>query len=232
VPTTQAPVPKKPDIGKWNVTDDSDNKTHILVEMAVQLNIKYDTLNNVTRHVIFNIPKNASAAGLFGNDTQSLNITWLKNDNVTRNQFIISFEKNSTANRYRIRNITVIVTPTKDEFPGIKDNATIIELYINKTEFSTPLHKSYHCAKEQTFDLMNSGNNETSGTVTLSNVHLEAFCENRDRSFDAAEDCEKSTSSDIVPIAVGCALVGLVAIVLIAYLVGRRRSQTRGYLSM
>ena len=70
--------------------------------------------------MIFNIPKNASAAGLFGNDTQSLNITWLKNDNVTRNQFIISFEKNSTANRYRIRNITVIVTPTKDEFPGIK----------------------------------------------------------------------------------------------------------------
>jgi len=47
-----------------------------------------------------------------------------------------------------------------------------------------------------------------------------------------AEDCEKSSSSDIVPIAVGCALVGLVAIVLIAYLVGRRRSQTRGYLSM
>jgi len=47
-----------------------------------------------------------------------------------------------------------------------------------------------------------------------------------------AEDCEKSISSDIVPIAVGCALVGLVAIVLIAYLVGRRRSQTRGYLSM
>lgn len=37
---------------------------------------------------------------------------------------------------------------------------------------------------------------------------------------------------DVVPIAVGCALVGLVAIVLIAYLVGRRRSQARGYLSM
>jgi hypothetical protein len=32
----------KPDVGKWNVTDYSFNKTYILAEMAVQLNITYD----------------------------------------------------------------------------------------------------------------------------------------------------------------------------------------------
>lgn len=47
----------------------------------------------------------------------------------------------------------------------------------------------------------------------------------------AAEDCEFDTP-DIVPIAVGIALAALVVVVLVAYLVGRRRSQTRGYLSM
>jgi len=229
VPTTPAPAPK-PDTGRWNVTENSGNKTYILAEMAVQLNITYDTVEKGTQPAIVNIPQNANASGIFGNLTQSLNITWLNNDNVT-NQFIIRFEKNDTTNRYMITNITMSVTPTEDEFPGFKDNATII-LYNNKTEFSTPLHKSYHCAKEQTFDLMKRGNNITSGAVTLSHVKLEAFREKRDYVFDTAEDCEKSSSSDVVPIAVGCALVGLVAIVLIAYLVGRRRSQTRGYLSM
>ena len=36
------------------------------------------------------------------------------------------------------------------------------------------------------------------------------------------------SDSDIVPIAVGCALAGLVLIVLIAYVIGRRKSH-RGY---
>ena len=73
-----------------------------------------------TGKAIFNIPQNVNATGIFENDTQILNITWLNNDNVTRNQFIILFEKNNTVNRYMIRNINVSVTPTKDEFPGIK----------------------------------------------------------------------------------------------------------------
>ena len=49
--------------------------------------------------------------------------------------------------------------------------------------------------------------------------------------FFSAEDCAFDTP-DVVPIAVGCALAALVVIVLIAYLVGRRRAQARGYLSM
>jgi len=65
------------------------------------------------------IPKNATATGNFGNDTQRLIITWLNEDNKT-NQFIITFVKNNTENRYMIRNITVSVTPTKKEFPDFK----------------------------------------------------------------------------------------------------------------
>jgi lysosomal-associated membrane protein 1/2 len=48
----------------------------------------------------------------------------------------------------------------------------------------------------------------------------------------AVTDCQAADSADIVPIAVGCALAGLVVIVLIAYLIGRRRSHAKGYLSM
>jgi len=38
--------------------------------------------------------------------------------------------------------------------------------------------------------------------------------------------------TDVVPIAVGASLAGLVVIVLIAYLLGRRRSRARGYQSV
>lgn len=228
LPTTQAPV-LKPDIGKWNATDHSVNKTFILAEMAIQLNITYDTASGKRKCVILNIPKTASAAGKFGNDTQRLDISWFIDKDNTSSHFIIFFEKNSTDNLYMIRNITVNVTLPEDKYPDIKRN---VLLYNNKTEFSTPLSKSYRCAKEQTFDLMEGGSNKTTGALYLSHVQLEAFHEKMDNVFDSAEDCERSTSPDIVPIAVGCALVGLVAIVLIAYLVGRRRSQARGYLSM
>jgi hypothetical protein len=67
-------------------------------------------------------------------------------------------------------------------------NDTVV-LYNNKTEFSTPLHKSYRCAKEQTFDLMKDGSNKTFGAVTLSHVQLEAFHEKMDVLFDAGLYC-------------------------------------------
>lgn len=47
----------------------------------------------------------------------------------------------------------------------------------------------------------------------------------------SAEDCAVETQ-DLVPIAVGCALIVLVVIVLVAYLIGRRRRQAGGYRSM
>ena len=55
-----------------------------------------------------------------------------------------------------------------------------------------------------------------------------AFC-----CFFAAEVCQTSSpsksTSNVVPIAVGCALAGLIIIVLIAYLIGRRKSKEPGY---
>lgn len=198
--------------------------------MAIQLNITYTRTDNKTDHAILDIPKNTSASGSCGNDSQVMNLTWYNKDNAS-NILNIVFKKNNTDSHFMIQNISLFVKPSDDTFPGIKDK-NITKMYNNKTEFSTPLSKSYRCAKEQSFNLLKDGSNTTIGTIEVSHVQLEAFHKTMDDSFGAAEDCEGGSSPDIVPIAVGCALVGLVAIVLIAYLVGRRRSQARGYLSM
>jgi len=49
--------------------------------------------------------------------------------------------------------------------------------------------------------------------------------------FSAAKDCDGKYTPDIVPIAVGIALSALILIVFISYLVARRRSTVRGYMS-
>lgn len=101
-------------------------------------------------------------------------------------------------------------------------------------EFVTPLTMSYHCTRAQVLNLTSSEPNEVTvlGQALVSRLQLEAFHTRDTEVFSTAKDCDAIDTPDIVPIAVGCALAGLVVIVLIAYLVGRRRAQARGYLSM
>ena len=49
--------------------------------------------------------------------------------------------------------------------------------------------------------------------------------------FQTPADCSYRPN-DVVPIIVGCALAGMVVMVLIAYMVGRSRSRARGYQSV
>lgn len=108
-----------------------------------------------------------------------------------------------------------------------------MELYHINNEFTTPLAMSYHCSKLQLLGFTNSKDSAVVvANATISHVQLEAFHKQNNDQFATARDCEAIDTPDIVPIAVGCALAGLVVVVLIAYLVGRRRAQARGYLSM
>lgn len=108
-------------------------------------------------------------------------------------------------------------------------------LYHLGSDFNAPLDMSYHCTRVQTLNLTKNHevNSTTIGYVLVSKVQLEPFHHAKGDSFSSAKDCDDAIDTpDIVPIAVGCALAALVIVVLIAYLVGRRRSQARGYLSM
>lgn len=104
----------------------------------------------------------------------------------------------------------------------------------NKTdiEFKTPVGMSYHCTRAQWLNLTQTDKNVQSSTVQLSQLQFEAFHKDNKVHFSTAKDCDSIDTPDIVPIAVGLALAALVVVVLIAYLVGRRRNAARGYLSM
>lgn len=109
-----------------------------------------------------------------------------------------------------------------------------LKLYNVLPNYQTHTDMSYHCTRVQTLNLTATMDANATAVASLNVSHLqfEAFHRRADDHFSTAKDCDSVDTPDIVPIAVGCALAALVALVLIAYLVGRRRSQTHGYLSM
>lgn len=105
-------------------------------------------------------------------------------------------------------------------------------MFNNKT-FVTPLDHSYYCTRAQSLAALETPTVAgTPGKIVVSHVQVEAFHNKAKASFSTAKDCDAAETPDIVPIAVGIALASLVVIVLIAYLVARRRSQQQGYMSM
>lgn len=104
------------------------------------------------------------------------------------------------------------------------------ERLVNDSSYDTPANFSFHCNRAQ---ILNSTNND-GFSIILSKVQFEAFRSNnnKEKKFSLAKDCESNFKPDIVPIAVGLSLIALIIIVLIAYIVGRRRQQARGYLNI
>ncbi|XP_061194379.1 lysosome-associated membrane glycoprotein 1-like [Saccostrea echinata] len=93
-------------------------------------------------------------------------------------------------------------------------------LAANLTQLTTDATNSYLCNKDTTFDLQHGF------SMVTKDLRYQAFKVNT-TDFDDATECEGDTKTDsIVPIAVGAALAGLVLLVLVAYVFGRRRSRS------
>jgi len=174
----------------------------------------------------------------------------------------LEFAKNETFQKYGVSKISAVydvkqyvinstIPDPLDANKTIITNETVIE-YVSMTtfkmvpmEFVVPINRSYLCtdagSKKMHTELHKSNEPTGDGGIKLPDallsakkVQLDAF-----RIKESAPQDEFQTSmdctyrpNDVVPIIVGCALAGLVLMVLIAYLVGRRKSRARGYQSV
>lgn len=235
-PPTPAPSPAPapgplppPTQGLWTFTDTKDNYTCIVVQFAAQLNITYTKLvANVSSlgNTVLNVPGNATVVSGSCAGDQFIQLGWPSLTPDVYNNLTIVYHKNETINHYELKSLSVSLTP--DNFINGSSTAPI-ELYHDK-DWSTPLATSYRCKLPTQLNM--SSESVTAATLTLSRVQEEAYRNATGHEFSAAHDCSGGDVPDAVPIAVGCALGGLVVVVLVAYLVGRRRSAARGYLSM
>ncbi|XP_034950832.1 lysosome-associated membrane glycoprotein 1-like [Chelonus insularis] len=226
---TPAPPTPKPEIGQWTVN--STNYTCIVLRMAAQFNITYITSDNKTmsRHMILPSSNVTTASGNCGDPEQVIEISWNSSTSPMKNNdsLIFHFIKNKTQSMYSLHHIEVKIAV--EELPKFNSSSPLVLIH-NASEYKIPLINSYRCLKSQKISLSSTVKN-TTGILDVSDLQFQAFKNEKSSAFSTAEDCPYETP-DYVPIAVGCGLIILVVVVLVAYLVGRRRSQARGYLSM
>lgn len=247
---------KGPDQGNWTVNN------CIIARMAAQVKIFPIPNNETSFTVdVPTTAVAAGDCNPVDNSTQKLILTWTEpqKDNKTiilNRNTTITFFKNVTANNYGVQKIEMVyemkqflkevknaTTNGTDLIPAIQ-YVSMTTYAFSSTQFATPLNRSFLCSDVGTIDLearmddtltptSQSGVKLSNATVTATRVELDAFRakDARPNQFQIPLDCAFHPN-DVVPIIVGCALAGLVVLVLIAYLVGRRKSRARGYQSV
>uniref|UniRef100_A0A3Q4HDC9 Lysosomal-associated membrane protein 2 n=1 Tax=Neolamprologus brichardi TaxID=32507 RepID=A0A3Q4HDC9_NEOBR len=131
-------------------------------------------------------------------------------------EMTIKFTFTNDTKKFRLHDLSVTVITSSGNFSVENSSLNLWEASIGS---------SYMCNKEQTFNIT-----DTLSLYTFS-LHVQPFGVKKGV-FSTAEECFlDSDLSFLVPIAVGVALSFLIILVLISYLIGRRKSRT-GYQSV
>lgn len=201
----------------------------MLVQFAAQLQVTYVLANttNQTASVTLNVPANATVTdGSCAGEDQFIQLSWPVQNSSNLNLMKLTFHRNQTTKMYGLQDLEFTLSP--EQFVNsTTQNALVLS---HGCDWEVPLTSSYRCTPPSKLTL-----SATAGAVaslTLSHLQEEAYRSTNTTKFSAGRDCGGNDLPDAVPIAVGCALGGLVLVVLAAYLVARRRSYTEGYVSM
>ncbi|XP_033122147.1 lysosome-associated membrane glycoprotein 2-like [Anneissia japonica] len=215
-PTTVPSTTKSPPtVGNWTVKD--GNKTCMNMAFKANFSILITDKNNKTVFHNGTLPPNADPSRSMCNESSSTFRLLYNNSIVIAMEMV--FEKTTDKNYGKSK----LNAFEMNEFylyyildGNVEDAST------NHTYFHTHVNKTYQCNANQ---VVKAGN----ANVTFSEVKLQPFADGANYPGEV-DDCKADdSSSNIVPIAVGCALAGLVIIVLIAYLIGRKRTKNVGY---
>jgi lysosomal-associated membrane protein 1/2 len=181
-------------------------------------------------------PSEVNITGSCGKLEQSITLHWIsagvnateKDTNYLTLNFGTGNESKITEGKFALTSVEYMVTFTNESFPNATEKSGTYKIqHLNKEQ--VPIHKSYKCLAKRTLKNDNGEPQE----LKIASSQFEAFRNvTGDKTFSPSEECSLDGVTDIVPIAVGASLAGLVVIVLIAYLIGRRRSRARGYQSV
>ncbi|XP_041844499.1 lysosome-associated membrane glycoprotein 1a [Melanotaenia boesemani] len=210
-PTTPQPTaPGTPERGTYSLKD-NNGTICLLAQMGLQLNVSYvSQAQNKTVQELLNLTPNlTNSSGSCGVSSATLVLT---QEQTTVLSF--TFTLNSTSNKYHLSGISLQANWSDLTAPISASNNSLD--YLRST-----LGRSYMCNAEQTLVVIQ--------TFSLNTFRLQVqpFGVTTNQ-FATAEDCQMDQDQMLIPIIVGAALAGLVLIVLIAYLIGRKRSHA-GY---
>nr|XP_020504435.1 lysosome-associated membrane glycoprotein 1-like [Labrus bergylta] len=212
-PTTAAPhkEPGRPEKGNYHVYG-TNNTACLLASMGLQLNITFSSVSqNKTLQEVVNLQPNMTKSS--GSCTEERAILKLTTDSDKTN-LTFSFTLNTTTNKYHLSEVSLVAVRPDTKEPFSTSNSSLD--YLQGT-----LGYSYMCHQEQTLDVTQVL------SINTFQLQVQPFGLEGDH-FGAAEECQLDEDDMLIPIIVGAALAGLVLIVLLAYLIGRKRSHA-GY---
>ncbi|ROT74390.1 putative lysosome-associated membrane glycoprotein 1 [Penaeus vannamei] len=208
--------------------EDENNVTCVMVQGTISFTVNYTAKANKTEVVTVTVPEHGAAVTGSCNGTegeQYIEITWgpVNETSSTRMTF------NRTKDTWSLIDFTATVFMGKNFV-----NATVygekldLVMNYNFSPLEIGVNRSFNCHSHlSAFNVTGSldgAEYDLPLGSDLTNIQIQAYNEIiGERDFVDSVHCTADNTSDVVPIAVGCALAGLVVIVLIAYLVGRRR---------
>ncbi|XP_007569759.1 lysosome-associated membrane glycoprotein 2 isoform X1 [Poecilia formosa] len=202
-PTTPTPTLPTPTVGNYSIRHDANSTACLLANFGLRIGF---TQNKKYQEVNFDPPTEVS--GSCGVDNSEL---ILVSNNIT-----VSLSFYNDTKKFRLHAVNVTINSSSGVFAQSSANLSLWEAAVGS---------SYMCNKEQNFTI----------TSLLSfytfSLHVQPFGV-KNGLYSTAEECFlDSDLSFLVPIAVGVALSFLIILVLISYLIGRRKSRT-GYQSV
>ncbi|CAF0739665.1 unnamed protein product [Adineta steineri] len=152
-------------------------------------------------------------------------------------EFILSFSVDST-NVTSLTQISAYITLNDKQTYFTNYSASLEGMHkFEKTVslFVADRGSSYRCNTKSTITDFNTDKNVTITSIELENLRIQSFADDSKEFNDYAVEkvcpADVDKNSNLIPIIVGACLAVLVVVVLIAYLIGRRRSRN-GYQSV
>jgi len=185
--------------------------------MSLVFDISYKTQNNTKKTENFHVHDLADYDGECQGDlSNTLLIDFKKNWHLELN-----YTLSSSKTFYELSSILFKYVVEKDLFPDVADSELGPKLVFssNRSDFSANKGNSYKCFADSKLTLSDDV------AVEVSNYQAQPFLADNEKSFDTAIECEADIkgTSKLVPIIVGSALALLVIMVLVAYIIGRRK---------
>ena len=222
-PGPPTPKPGSPHTNKYTARNSTSDALCLMITAGIEFVIPYVAkAGNKTKTI--GIPSESENTTFHGNcegnnHTQTVTITFY-------NDWELTMTFASSEKQYHLSRVYLNASLRNDL---ITDIATPINVIITKDfgkdQFSASKSGSYKCDQNSKLTL---GNGFEMDTYKLQYAafqsNITAFS-----STDVAECPADTKTNSVVPIAVGAALAALVVIVLIAYLIGRKRSRQSGY---
>jgi len=249
------------DKGNWTVTQGNQSCIMVTMAGTFLLTPdKANTNTTVTVDIPMTaaVSNQSSCDAASSNGTQqTLVLEWSEKDpeheeETLDRSFTVQFNVNTTTGHYGVSKINGVyewrslngTDPKTNQTILVKDIISFTTFALSPWKFSVETNKSYLCLDLGSMSMeaelhksnepaLDPGEKLPNATFSATDVRLDAFRAVTVPTgvFQTPADCSYRPN-DVVPIIVGCALAGMVVMVLIAYMVGRSRSRARGYQSV